>query len=65
MGNYFQAEFKMRFFLKMWNGCFSYKVGIILLLNLQGCTISINLNFEYMFKQNEIILLSRFLMKCY
>lgn len=45
--------------------CFSYQVGISLLLNLQGCTISFNLNSKCIFKPNEIILLSRFFTKWY
>lgn len=33
--------------------CFSYQVGIILLLKLQGHTILFNLNSEYIFKPNR------------
>lgn len=32
---------------------FSYQVGIILLLKLQGHTILFNLNYEYIFKLNQ------------
>lgn len=48
----------------MQDGCFSYQVGITLLLNLQGCQISFHLNSEYIFKVNQIILWFRFMVKC-